>query len=326
MGWPSRRGRVARVASHSRRGGQGEHEAGPSAERWLLTYADLITLLMVFFIVLYSISQVNQSKYIALSNALRASFLMSSNSGNAAINTSPQPSLDAQNLPQTGSQNGLLEAVGKQVVGKVNAQKLQQDVSVRVTPEGLRISFQAQAIFFAKADATISPSFQSLLLSIAPILKPLPNEIEVQGYTDNEPLFSSLYPTSWELSAARSVNVLRYLVDKGGLDPAKVSAVAFGEYHPLYSNATAQGQAANRSVDLLVRPQVVAATTSATGVPPAGAASGTASGAPSGLATQSASPGSAATQSAAGATAVPPSTASPSATATSSATRSASGQ
>jgi chemotaxis protein MotB len=241
-----------RPGAGGHQGGGGGHD-GAGSMRWLLTYADLITLLMVFFIVLYSISQVNQQKYIALSNALRASFLLSHDSGNAALTTSPTPSLDAHNLPQTDSQDGILRAVGQQVLDQARRLNLQADVSVRVTPEGLRISFEAQSVFFAKADATIRPAFQSLLLAVAPLLRPLPNQIEVQGYTDNEPLYSPIYATSWELSAARAVNVLRFLVDKGGLDPGKVSAVAFGEYHPLYSNATPQGQAMNRSVDLLVR-------------------------------------------------------------------------
>lgn len=227
--------------------------------RWLLTYADLITLLMVFFVVLYSISQVNQSKYIALSQALRASFMMPKNTGNSAIQTTTEPTPDARNLPHVQAHSGLLEAVGKSVQNEVAKQHLQSDVTVNVTPEGLRISFQAKQIFFAKADASIRPAFQQLLLSIAPLLRPLPNQIEVQGFTDNEPLHSPIYATSWELSAARSVHVLRFLVDKGGVDPHRIAAVAFGEYHPQYSNATPQGQARNRSVDLLIRPLPTAA-------------------------------------------------------------------
>ncbi len=266
---------MARRRGDEHSGGGGHDGAG--SMRWLLTYADLITLLMVFFVVLYSISEVNQSKYIALTSAIRAAFALQADSGNAAISTSPSPSLNAANLPQTGSENGLLQAVGAQVLDKVKSQHVQQAVRVLVTPQGLRVSFRAQAIFFAKDSAEITPAFQRLLLAIAPMLRPLPNQIQVQGYTDNEP---NPVETSWELSATRAVNVLQYLVKKGGIDPTRISAVAFGQFHPLYSNATPQGQAKNRSVDLLitatakpVQPVPVSATPSASTAPTATAKS-----------------------------------------------------
>ncbi len=287
---------MARRGSGGHSGGGGGGHDGAGSMRWLLTYADLITLLMVFFIVLYSISELNQSKYIALSNAIRAAFALQADSGNAAISTSPIPSLDASNLPQTGSQNGLLRAVGAQVLDKVESQHVQQAVSVLATPQGLRISFQAKAIFFAKDSATITPAFQRLLLAIAPILRPLPNQIQVQGYTDNEP---NPKITSWDLSAARALNVLQFLVHSGGLPPTRVSAVAYGQYHPLYSNATTQGQARNRSVDLLItagttQPPAQVATGSAAPTPAtspaAGTATSTATSSAAGPATQPAQP------------------------------------
>jgi chemotaxis protein MotB len=248
---------VPRHRGEEHGGGGGGHD-GAGSMRWLLTYADLITLLMVFFVVLYSISVINQQKYIALSASLRSSFLMTRSSGDAAIQTSQTPSAVPRNQPDNASQTGLLEALGNRIQAQAAERGLSQDVHVSVTPEGLRVSFQAESVFFAKAQADITPAFQQLLLAVAPLLQPLPNQIQVQGYTDDEPLHSALYATSWELSAARAVNVLRFLSERGGVDPHKLSAVAFGEYHPLYSNATPEGQARNRSVDLLVLRQAAA--------------------------------------------------------------------
>lgn len=215
--------------------------------RWLLTYADLITLLLVFFIVLYSISQVDQQKYIALANALRQA-LLAQYSGNAVIPTAVHPVDVPQNMPEEAAAAQLAarlrEALAKSGSG-VEAQ-------VEVSPAGVVVHFTADSVFFEKASAELRPAFRKALLSIAPVLAGIPNPVRVEGYTDNEPLHSPLYPTAWELSAARATNVVRFLTEEGHLDPHRFAAVAYGEWHPKFSNDTPEGQAKNRRVDILV--------------------------------------------------------------------------
>jgi chemotaxis protein MotB len=229
--------------------GGGGHD-GAGSMRWLLTYADLITLLMVFFVVLYSISQINSAKYFALATALRQSFLNQqgqSNQGNAVINTATRPATLAKALPQ----NSTLSQLGVKISHQAKGSGLSREVTVALTTEGLDISFQTSGIFFRKASAQLQPQFQALLRRLAPTLKTVPNQIRVEGFTDNEVCNCPKYPTAWDLAAARAVRVTRFL-QQSGVPPQRLAAISFGQWHPRFSNATAAGQARNRSVDLLV--------------------------------------------------------------------------
>lgn len=220
--------------------------------RWLISYADLITLLAVFFIVLYSMSVMDQQKFIALSAALRAS-LYGENAGNAIIQTSPSlQEVLPDNLPE---QQTLLE-VGKELARAVQEMGLTHHVSIAVEERGLVVSFRSEAVFFPLGRADLQPALKELLLKLAPILKQIPNPIEVAGYTDDLKIHTAEFPTNWELSARRATNVLRFLSEEGGIPPQRLHAAAFGEYHPRYPNDTEEGRARNRRVDLVVLRQV----------------------------------------------------------------------
>ncbi|MBT9259313.1 MAG: flagellar motor protein MotB [Clostridiales bacterium] len=228
-------------------GGNAGHQ-GAGMMRWLITYADLITLLAVFFIVLYSMSVMDQQKFIALSAALRAS-LYGENAGNAIIQTSPSlQEVLPDNLPE---QQTLLE-VGKELARAVQEMGLTHHVSIAVEERGLVVSFRSEAVFFPLGRADLQPALKELLLKLAPILKQIPNPIEVAGYTDDLKIHTAEFPTNWELSARRATNVLRFLSEEGGIPPQRLHAAAFGEYHPRYPNDTEEGRARNRRVDLVV--------------------------------------------------------------------------
>ncbi|MDI3270560.1 MAG: flagellar motor protein MotB [Bacillota bacterium] len=232
-------------------GGRGGHD-GSGMMRWLITYADLITLLAVFFIVLYSMSVVDQQKFIALSAALRAS-LYGENAGNAVIQTSPSlQEVLPENLPE---QETLLE-VGKRLAQAVQQLGLTHNVSISLEERGLVVSFRSEAVFFPLGRADLQPPLQELLAKLAPILKEIPNPIEVAGYTDDLKIHTAEFPTNWELSARRATNVVRYLAEEGGISPQRLHASAFGEFHPRYPNDSDEGRARNRRVDLVVLRQV----------------------------------------------------------------------
>lgn len=216
--------------------------------RWLLTYADLITLLMVFFVVLYSMSQIDQMKFITLSNSLRAS-LFGAQSGNAVIKTTSKPSLVPDNLPEQQT----LSDLGKQLRVAVERAGLSDKVTISLDGRGLVVSFSAEAAFFEVGKADLQPPFRDLLKRLAPVLNEVPNPIEVDGYTDDQRINTREFPTNWELSARRATNVVRFLSEQAGVDPHRLSAQAFGEYHPTYPNASAEGRAKNRRVDLIVK-------------------------------------------------------------------------
>lgn len=223
--------------------------------RWLLTYADLITLLMVFFIVMYSLSQLDQAKYAALAQALRTT-LLTGTVGNSAIemNTFPgEPGIELleEGLGDNAVETESLEKVGMVLARWVAAAGLEGQVNVTMQPRGLVVSF-TDAIFFDLGSAVLHPESKRLLDELAPILASLPNDIAVEGHTDDLPIQNAQYPTNWELSTRRATNVVRYLTEEAGMDPTRFSATGYGEWHPRYPNDSIENRQRNRRVDIVL--------------------------------------------------------------------------
>ncbi len=243
----------------------GSQSEGGSSEnagsgRWLLTYADMITLLLVFFIVLYSISKTNISKYRAV--ALSLQHALGGTSLPAGLPNAASNSLITRKVTPTASPaitgQGSGGAVQQQLAqmstqlqellkGQVAVQTL-----VQVGAGGLQISFEGGQGYFASASAQLEPGFEQTLRLIAPVLKESTNEIEVIGYTNDLPLISKKYPTAWELSAARADHVLRYLTEFCGVPPHQINGEFMGQWHPVYPNDSATNLARNRSVVIVV--------------------------------------------------------------------------
>ncbi len=234
---------LGREADHG--ASSGGHD-GAGSMRWLLTYADLITLMMVFFVVMYSMSKRDQTKYAALAASLRRSFAVAG--GDAVIATAPPPSAAQGVLSQ---QRALEEALQK-LSAEVQKAGFAESVQLTLSTQGLVVSFTRETAFFSPARAELQPGFEHLLHAFAPVLQAIPNEIQVDGFTDNLPLHSSEFATSWELSSRRATNVVRFLTEQAGLDPRRFVALAFGEYRPKYSNDDEAGRRKNRRVDLIV--------------------------------------------------------------------------
>lgn len=258
--------------SGGERGSEGGGHENTGTMRWLLTYADMLTLLMVFFVVLYALSQPNANRYLALRKSLATAFL-GKPAAASIIQFSRIPAVSRQHLPQPaaaapqpstyGSQPPVpspepaaLETLEQRIESVLRSSKV-SGVTVRLTKEGLDVSFTDRGAFFEKAHANLRPRFQAVLRRLAPILASVPNQIRVEGYTDNEPCHCPKYPTSWDLAAARAVNVTVYLRHQQ-LDPHRLAAVSFGQWHPRYPNNSPANMALNRSVDLVVLPRAVA--------------------------------------------------------------------
>jgi chemotaxis protein MotB len=273
---------------HGRRRGHGaEHE---SEERWLLTYADMITLLMALFMVLFSISSVNISKYETLQKSLKAAFSGNILPGGKAIaqqgatdNAAQAPSsveLQAIEPVQTegssalenstahGSVSSAAAAVKATAIAKQAAefQHIKEELdayaashgfakSVQTTIEarGLVIRVLTDDLLFASGQATLEARANGLLSEIAQLLNvDETHPISVEGNTDNVPIHSSLYPSNWELSTARASTVVRFLIAHG-VAPTRLTALGNAEQHPVDSNATAAGRARNRRVEIVMR-------------------------------------------------------------------------
>lgn len=237
------------MSKRRHKGHEGGHE---NAERWLLTYADLITLLMVFFVVLYSMSQADSTKFKRISAALQQAFNVDVLQGQAAASiedgsgkpTQPVDDLitDAQ-VPQVARLKNKIEAV-------LEGAQQSPDVTVGVDKEGVVIRLSGSYLFDS-GRAELKPNSFKVLDVIASELRPIANDIRVDGHTDSTPLTDSpRYPTNWELSAARALAVTRYFSETDGIRSGRLMAAGFGEFRPLVLNDTREHRAMNRRVEI----------------------------------------------------------------------------
>ena len=230
------------------KGHDGGHE---NAERWLLTYADLITLLMVFFVVLYSMSSADSTRWKQISAALEQAFNVDVLRGRTATsiddgNSQPPPPIDNlindSEVPQVTRLQNKIQAV-------LDGASQAPDVSVGVDREGVVIRLSGSYLFDS-GRAELKPNSLAILDTIAAELRPLPNDIRVDGHTDSTPIDSPRYPTNWELSTARALAVTRYLSETDGIRAGRLTAAGLGEFRPLVPNDTREHRALNRRVEI----------------------------------------------------------------------------
>ncbi len=217
---------------------EGEHD---SSERWLLTYADLITLLLGLFVILYAGSQVDAKKFEEVMSAFSQIF-----GGGAGILDGQAGALSAPVLPK--EQEEKLREMVKESLGDAleNAQ-----IALSESERGVTVSV-ADVLLFDPAQAALRPEALPVLEKIARTVSSVPNEIRVEGHTDNAPIRTGDYPSNWHLSVARSLNVAYYLLEHGAIDPSRMAITGFGEFRPVAPNETPEGRARNRRVDIVL--------------------------------------------------------------------------
>ena len=227
-----------------------KHEEHENMERWLVSYADFITLLFAFFVVMYSVSSVNEGKYRVMSNALKSSF----------SNTRPIGELSIMNLPIEKSRQIVVTERQKsqsnartflKVANSITASKVPDGVKITSTERGLSIRIKDEALF-SSGSADLNPQIKEFLDLIAGLVRELPNLIAVEGHTDNRPIRTATYPSNWDLSTARANTLLRYFTEHHHLRADRFSSTGFAGTRPIESNSTSEGQASNRRVELIV--------------------------------------------------------------------------
>jgi chemotaxis protein MotB len=236
-----------------RRRREEDHHSKTGHERWLVSYADFVTLLFGFFVVMYSVSQVSEQKYRVLSETLSNVF-----QGNTRQPVDREVTNDGNPLDQQGKISGLSPEINL-VDTEVLARDLEDalihlvqpgQVRISATEEWVQIDLNAN-VLFDSASADPKPEAREIFRQIAAKLAPFDNEIEVSGHTDDRPIRTPRFQSNWELSSARASSVVRLLVEDG-VDPRQLSAVGYGEYRPVADNATDDGRAVNRRVVLMV--------------------------------------------------------------------------
>jgi chemotaxis protein MotB len=226
-------------------GGKGEAQMESAGMmRWLLTYADMITLLLALFIILFSISTINKVKLQRLVRDLGGGF-----NSQDAINNPP-------NGMTTSATKDELQAMQSQLQSYISSNNLQNKVQTKITRDGkkreLVITLLSDKQLYDSGKADLKPETKKILDEVYRQLKGRANEVRVEGNTDNVPISNDQFPSNWELSAARATGVARYFVEDDGLAPRRISALGYGEYRPKFLNDTPAHQAANRRVDVVI--------------------------------------------------------------------------
>ncbi len=245
-------------------------------ERWLVSYADFITLLFAFFTTMYAISTVDAHKMGKMVMSMRASFdggvfnssgdklSLSQAAGGSSTEFMPRHVLDAIRVQPEGSlwdskekgkgeassDKGLV-AIKRNVEALVGTEAMKGRVRTRLEGRGLIITL-GEGGFFDSGSEEIKPEGKILLNAIATGIAKAENHIRVEGHTDDVPIKNLRFPSNWELSTARATAVIAYLITNFGLAPNRVSAAGYGEFHPVASNQTAEGRARNRRIDIVV--------------------------------------------------------------------------
>jgi chemotaxis protein MotB len=250
-------------------------------DRWLVSYADFITLLFAFFVVLYASAQVDKRKVGKLALAIQVAFqemgvFQASTTQVPVDSAEPMPFSTAQAIENTertasfgriasrpvgvlgsvagnagGADNGDLADLQKQLETALAPEIERQEIAMRREPDGLVISLR-EVGFFESGSALMKSTSQAAFDRVADLLRQREYRLRIEGHTDNVPIHTAQFPSNWELSTARATEIVRLLIVREGFRPPRLSAAGYADYHPVASNRTADGRGINRRVDIVI--------------------------------------------------------------------------
>lgn len=237
---------------------------GGGAPGWMTTFSDMMTLLLTFFILLYSISSVDAVKFKNISASLQSVLMGEKNSSileeEGTVEDIPldEPKFDESEAPDEVVPEDEQLRVDKETLDMyekveeyVTEKGLLADVTVSLNENGVFVNIK-EAILFEPGRASLIAGGQELLDSLEDLFLQFENKIVVEGHTDDVPMSSAMYPSNWELSSGRAIQVVRYLSEVKSIPNSRLSAVAYGEYRPMVPNDSAENRALNRRVNLLI--------------------------------------------------------------------------
>ena len=247
--------------SRKRRGHEEEHE---NHERWLVTYADMLTVLMALFIVMFALSVVDKAKFEKFKEGLNGDLgngvaLLDGGSGLQQAGETPidlQSAIIALDEKQARQQAAAqeksdLEQAKQKILQALIAKHMQDKVRFQLDERGLVVTVVTDDVLFALGSATLRPEGSAVLDAIAPALQALPNQVTVEGHTDDLPVAGRT--SNWELSTERATSVLRYLLDRHAVPAKRLAAAGYADQRPLTPNTSAAARSANRRVEVIVR-------------------------------------------------------------------------
>ncbi|MBS4032708.1 MAG: OmpA family protein [Clostridiales bacterium] len=214
---------------------------------WMTTYGDMVTLLLCFFILLYSYSVIDVQKFAQIISSIQVSFL----GEKGIMEQSIEPSKGEMIELSLDHKFQDVLVTYQTVKEYLKEEGLEQDVKIRIEDRGVVLEIEDR-ILFDSARADIRREAEQMLVKVAGILAKLPNKILVEGHTDNIPINTVFFPSNWELSVARAVRVVRFLSEAVNLPSERFIATGYGQYQPIASNETAEGRAKNRRVNIVI--------------------------------------------------------------------------
>ncbi|AGB40637.1 flagellar motor protein [Halobacteroides halobius DSM 5150] len=212
---------------------------------WMTTYADMVTLLLAFFVLLYSFSSINAQKFKMMIEGLQGKLgvleggktISESKMINAGLN-SPRISNELSNLY-------------RQVSKYIKENNLEKDINLKVDERGLTIRFTGQ-VLFELGEAKIKSGSKDTLSQIAAFIKSVPNDVVIEGHTDSLPISNSDFASNWELSTTRATNVIKYFIEQNSITPSRLAAAGYSKYKPIRPNNSPRNRAMNRRVDVVI--------------------------------------------------------------------------
>ncbi len=265
-------------------------------DRWLVSYADFITLLFAFFVVLYASSQVDKRKVGRLALAIQVAFqdlgVFEASTTQVPLDVSePMPFSKVQAVENTertasfsriasrpegslgaGVENGDLEKLQTELETALAAEIKRKEIAMRREPDGLVVSLR-EVGFFESGSSRMKSASVVAFDRIAEMLRQRDYRLRIEGHTDNAPIHTAQFPSNWELSTARATEIVRLLIVRDGFAPDRLSAAGYAEYHPVAANSNVEGRGMNRRVDIVILgrplPVLPLAQVGITGPPPA---------------------------------------------------------
>lgn len=223
-----------------------KHEEHENHERWLVSYADFITLLFAFFVVMYSVSSTNEGKLRAAADSISQAF-------NPIVSMSASPIKIDPNITQDTT--GIITPDFKvyQQLKETLAESGEWGDRIQVTVEKRGIVIRvADTVIFDTGKADIRPEAKAVLEKVGHVMATLNNQVRVEGHTDNIPIKTAHYPSNWELSTDRASGIVRYFIDEARMEPERLSAAGYAEFKPIAGNSTPDGRGRNRRVDIVI--------------------------------------------------------------------------
>lgn len=222
-------------------------EQNKGAPEWMTTYSDMVTLLLCFFVLLFSFATLDVQKFQAVAQSMSGSLGVL----DSGMTVSMEPLVNTFPSDMPIEEEEEFSRLYEEISEYVRENNLANSITIFLDERGLLVRF-LDNVFFDSGKADLKPEAKEIITKVAEILKKNNYSIRIEGHTDNVPMHSFRFPSNWELSTTRAVNVVRFLIEVNGLEAKRLSASGYADQHPVDSNDTPEGRQKNRRVDMVI--------------------------------------------------------------------------